>query len=339
MGKKSKGDRKTKSGRHEEEEDDHQSDYMHDVMTDSAVVEEREGFSTGSGTSIGGEKVGKHGSQIDQLLDGIDNLDSKKSQVRVSALGSIVKSLQSGADLFDRVYSNMDTLMAQLKRLLSQRSASAESVLAMKVVCILALVAGADNDEFTNEFSELLITLATKSEVEEVELRVAAVRTLAFIHLVCGGGSGGFSCFGVIGDIALLQSEGIDACQEVQVAAADAWCLLAHLVDPQKVCDVSREEDMFVELVTLLGSANTEVRRLSCECCCSLIVSFVVSFTTAHRSKLRRLNVWPCSGRWPTSYFQVWMSLSVLSWSAMMTKKCARRLPCCSRLERRALNV
>ena len=45
-----------------------------------------------------------------------------------------------------------------------------------------------------------------------------------------------------------------------QIAAADAWCLLANHVDPQKVCDVSREEDMFVELVTLLGSSNTEVR-------------------------------------------------------------------------------
>jgi hypothetical protein len=43
------------------------------------------------------------------------------------------------------------------------------------------------------------------------------------------------------------------------VAAADAWCLLAHLVDPQKVCAVSLEEDMFAELVSLLSAGDTEV--------------------------------------------------------------------------------
>jgi len=235
---------------------------MTDVMTDNAIADEEVTTSSGGGT----EKVGKLDAQIDLLMDGIDNLDSKKSQVRITALNNIVDSLRSGADLFDRVQANMDAMIGHLKRFLSQRSAVYEAILAMKVVNIVALVAGADSDEFANEFNDLLITLATKSEVEEVDLRVAAVRTLAFVHLVCCGGQGGFSCFGIIGDIALLQSEGTDACPDVQIAAAESWCLLAQLVDPQKVCDVSREEDMFVELVTLLGNPNTEIKISAAQC-------------------------------------------------------------------------
>lgn len=216
MGKKgTKGDRKTRSGRHEDEEEE---DYMTDVMPEGGSSNHDD--ATSAMVSTGGiEKIGKNDVQVDLFLDGIDNLDSKKSQARMTALTNIVSSLRSGADLFDRAQSNMDALVASLKRILSHRTSNAEVVSALMLLDLLALVAGAENDAFAEEFTELLINLATKSEIEDVDVRVAAVRSLAFVHLVCCGGEGrGYSCFGVVGDIAMLQSEGTDVCEELQVS-------------------------------------------------------------------------------------------------------------------------
>jgi hypothetical protein len=126
MGKKSKGDRKTKSGRHEEEEDD--DEYMPDM---SAATSIPNSFDDEGGKSDGVDRIGQNEKQIDFFQEGVENLDNKKSQSRITALRNIINSLQSGADLFDRVYSNIDAMTEKLKRLLTRRSSSHETVLTM----------------------------------------------------------------------------------------------------------------------------------------------------------------------------------------------------------------
>ena len=218
MGKKSKVDRKTKSGRHEEEEEE----YSMNAMADDNDYSHELPSNTTSGDV---DRVSQDDTHIDIFLDGVENMDNKKTQTRLNALNGLISSLQSGVDLYDRANSNMATLMDNLNRFLTSRSSKKEAILAMKVISILSLVAGAENDGYAEEFSQPLIDLATKSDVEDLDIRVAAVQTLAFVDLVCRGGSGGYATFGVIGDIALLQSEGTDACPELQVNKNEEWGL------------------------------------------------------------------------------------------------------------------
>ena len=210
MGKKSKGGKKQKTRRGDDEDED--DEYMPDLNETSS---ETVGDSARKANTT--DKVGRDEAAIDQFLDGIEDLDNKKMISRLRGLKSIIDSLQSGVDMFDRISSNMDTLVDQLQRFVSGRSSTTEALLAMKILSILALVAGAENDDFADRFTNPLVNLATKSSADESELRIAAVRTLAFIHYVCSGSQGGYTCFGVIGDIAMQQSEGTEACSELQV--------------------------------------------------------------------------------------------------------------------------
>lgn len=253
MGKKTpKKSRRRESPEEEEERED--------------AEEALESKTQASQDSWSSEVDGAQEAQKDAFLEGIDGLESKKASSRLKGLAAVLSALQSGADLFDLALSHMDDLIGHLKRLLTHRTSKKETLLSMKVVNILSLVMGAESNAFADEFRSVLVSIATRGSAEETEIRIAAVRALAFTHFICYDANQGYPCFQVVGDIAMLQSEGTDVPAELQAAAADAWCLLANMLDPEKVCNIARNEDFLIEILPLLESSHTEIKLVAADC-------------------------------------------------------------------------
>jgi len=221
MGKKGKGDkeRKSKSGRHVGDDDSDE-----DVQTTTIEVEDKkESKKKNKEAIIRNEHEGSAdvSSAIDDqteiFLVALENLSNKKAATRLQALNNVVSCLQSGVDLVERVRANMTLLVDTMTHFLTHRTSPLETLSALKVINLLALVVGAGNEPFVGNFAAHLVELATRSELKDVDVRVSAVRTLAFIHLVCCDSHRGYSCFDVVVDIALSQSDGSDVCPTLQV--------------------------------------------------------------------------------------------------------------------------
>jgi hypothetical protein len=126
----------------------------------------------------------------------------------------------------------------------------------MEVLCLLCLQVGAEENEFYEQFHQILVKLVTGSQIEE--LRVSAIATLAFASFVCSSNSNE-KIMTFCEDVICGESEGTAPHAALKARAALSWCLLATVSAEAGLLDRSRDR-LFSAVAELLDETDTDVK-------------------------------------------------------------------------------
>jgi len=265
MGKKSDRAEKAASKRKGNVEDDASDD---DIPT-SAV-------NTGEEESNDSETV-KLSSEKDSEFDisaAIDMLTEKKMNLREPGLLSIIKHLQSHRDTeHDALDDYHDTLTTLLVRMIRRPASVKEGQLLCRLISLLALYNGADENEFVILFEKPLQSIIDgKLGAGYDDLQDYALFTLIFITFICGNEEINRNYLTYLQDMILAENlenvsgkhAGLAAYPiHLKAKAIDCWVLLASQISLQDILEKSRDEGMFEAIFQILqeGEGGAQVSR------------------------------------------------------------------------------
>mmetsp|Transcript_15955 Transcript_15955/g.24042 ORF Transcript_15955/g.24042 Transcript_15955/m.24042 type:complete len:426 (+) Transcript_15955:139-1416(+) len=200
-------------------------------------------------------------SAADMLSEHIDNLNEKKSATRMQALNGTLKCLQSNCDVSDSVRGHMETLNRALVRLIRSASSEKEGILAVQILCVLALEMGPDEDSFFEAYFPALKYAITRSEYHD--LRCWAVKAVSFVCFICA--SDGYDALNFCEEVISQASEGVYVPTSLQAVALQAWCLLSSTMPPDVILQRCKNS-VFARAAALLEESETEHKIISGGC-------------------------------------------------------------------------
>lgn len=98
----------------------------------------------------------------DEFVAAVGDLTEKASAKRLKALVIILRTLRSGVDFSDQLFSYRGDLTDSLLQILRRQDGEQEGILAIQIACIYGLVVGLDDDDYVQAFDERLRYVATR---------------------------------------------------------------------------------------------------------------------------------------------------------------------------------
>lgn len=179
---------------------------------------------------------------------------------RLTGLRDILGILRSGG-VESFPLNSLDTLKSSLVKFIRRPTSSTEATEAMKVVSVLSLILGPD-DQFVETFSRLFVHIITR--VEDDTMRAEALKCLAFISYVSLTDHSESSAWALSEQLILLTAEGLEVSADLRGLALKFWCLLASVINPEVVLEHSRD-GVFEAAVEIFDDANTEGKVIAAE--------------------------------------------------------------------------
>jgi hypothetical protein len=202
----------------------------------------------------------EQGQQNDNYYDALEKLNEKKASTRLKGLQEILGILQSGG-VESFPLGSLESLNSSLVKFIRRPTSSSEAVDAMKVVSVLSLILG-PNDQFVETFSRLFVHIITR--VEDETMRAEALKCLAFVNYVSSTDHSESTAWVLSEQIILLTVEGLEVSADLRVFALKFWCLLASVIDLEIVLEHSRD-GVFEAAVEIFDDANTEGKVIAAE--------------------------------------------------------------------------
>lgn len=219
----------------------------------------RSGGAGGAGAGDGDEESRYDGVVTEQAFrDGLEQLESKRGSSRETGLASAVRFMQDNVSA-----PVIDELAAAFKRgaLGSlKKSRANETVLACKLLSLLAMHIGPDADATAQDLNAALRTVIDKPSMD-ADARAAAVETLSVVTLVCAteDATTEATMASIEGLIKHTRTPGV-----VRASALRAWAFMASLYTAREMA--APADRMIAPISAHLQHANVHVRSAAGTC-------------------------------------------------------------------------
>ncbi|CAG8596338.1 6448_t:CDS:2 [Funneliformis caledonium] len=179
----------------------------------------------------------------DEVLQSIDNLEEKRTSTREDALTVLIRLL-SHKYAADILYSRRDTLLDMLNRSIKKDKSHKESRLAAKVMSLLFITLGMDQETMYHDVLSLLkYTIINNTSME---VRSACIKTLALACFIAGSQAEVFELLNFFAEIIITNGKSVNAVNDgaTLTSALNAYGLLYASLwgDSKKVAGMAREE-------------------------------------------------------------------------------------------------
>ena len=183
----------------------------------------------------------------------IELLNEKKASSRLKGLQQILNVLQTSG-VTNISMNSLNPLRVSLLRLIRHPTTTNEGVLATKILLIISLLIG-PNDEFVELHLQPLKHVITR--VDDELFRQKVLFALVFMSFICS--TNRLDCFAWIlcEELILQTSEGLEVSPKLKYHALKYWCLLSSVINPHLVLEHSRD-GIFEAICSILEDNDTE---------------------------------------------------------------------------------
>jgi hypothetical protein len=220
-----------------------------------------------------GTKTSGGGSEFD-MGEAIEMLTEKKINLREPGLLSIIKHLQSHRDTeHDALDDYHETLTTILVRMIRRPASVKEGQLVCRLISLIALYHGADENSFVEQFEKPLQSIIDgKLGAGYDDLQDYALFTLIFVTFICGSEDTNRNYLTYLQDMLLAQDLDSVSGQHaglvaypvhLKAKAIDCWVLLATQISASEILEKSKDEGVFEGIFEILrdGEGSAEVGR------------------------------------------------------------------------------